>query len=99
MAFKTREIRFLEGELPDNVSYKTDWELTMAPLRAHRMKWAVLREFPHSGNAYACKVAIGKYYKSRNMDGLFELAVRNVEKGKWEVYGRYIGEELGVQNG
>ena len=92
--FKPREITFIKGNPPLNRSYRTNWAFSLLPLKERKGEWALLKELPHSGNAYATKALIQKHLWKKKEDG-FELVVRNFDIGKYGVYGRYVGVENG----
>lgn len=91
MLKKQREITFIEGELPMDAVTKTDWALTVQPLRDRPKVWALLKETDSSGNAYTTARTIAVHLRRKNEEKDFEVLIKRPEIGKWAIYAKYVG--------
>lgn len=84
-----REIIFVEELPPDAPKRQTDWAITLKVLRDNPMKWALVKKFDSSANAYNGKKCMEKHLSFFKDAKKFELVMKRPEIGKWAIYALY----------
>lgn len=67
------------------------WLAVLEPLQAHPKRWARVRDYRSSTQAYSIAANL-RTRKTYAPPGNWEFLARRVDSGTWAVYARYLGE-------